>query len=97
MADPVMPEKMRVIAGAMGIELSGSETGKQLGELVAEAIRELMRAVGLKSLAAMGFSREDVVSFVPDVVSNHLSSFCPVKVTEDVAGKLLADIYDSYQ
>jgi alcohol dehydrogenase len=94
---PVVPEKMRVIAAAMGIPLTGRETGKQLGELVAEAIRELMRAVDLRSLKAMGFKREDVVSFVPDVVSNHLSSYSPVKVTEDVAYKLLADIYDSYQ
>ena len=94
---PVMPEKMRVIADAMGIGLTGKESGKQLGELVADKIRELMRAVDLKSLGAMGFSREDVVSLVPDVVSNHLSSYCPVKVTDEVAGKVLADIYDSYQ
>ena len=94
---PVMPEKMRVIAAAMGAELTGGESGKELGELVADKIRELMRAIELKSLKAMGYSREEVVSFVPDVVSNHLSSFCPVKITEDVARKLLEDIYDSYQ
>ncbi len=94
---PVMPEKMKIIAEAMGIDLTGEETGKELGELVAGKIRELMRAVELKSLKEMGFSREDVLSFVPDVVSNHLSEFCPVKITEDVAYKVLADIYDSYQ
>jgi 1,3-propanediol dehydrogenase len=94
---PVMPEKMRVIADALGIGLTGEETGKELGELVAEKIRELMRAVELKSLKAMGFSREEVLSLVPDVVSNHLASYCPVKVTDDVAYGVLADIYDSYQ
>ncbi len=94
---PVVPEKMRIIAAAMGIGLDGSESGAALGALVAEKIRELMRAVELKSLKAMGFSREDVLSFVPDVVSNHLSGYCPVKITEDVARSVLADIYDSYQ
>ncbi len=94
---PAVPDKMRVIAAAMGIELSGGETGRQLGELVAEAVRGLMRAVGIKPLGEMGFRREDVVSLVPDVVSNHLSSYSPVKVTDEVAYKLLADIYDSYQ
>ena len=94
---PAMPEKMCVIASALGIPLSGSETGEQLGAMVADKIRELMRAVGIKSLKEMGFSREDVLSFVPDVVSNHLSTYCPVQITEDKAREILADIYDSYQ
>ena len=94
---PAVPEKMAVIADALGINLSGKETGAQLGDLVAGKMRELMHAVGLKSLKEMGFKREDVLSFVPDVVSNHLSSYSPVEITEDVAREVLADIYDSYQ
>lgn len=94
---PAVPEKMAVIADALGVNLIGNETGAQLGDLVAGKMRQLMRAVGLKSLKEMGFKREDVLSFVPDVVSNHLSSYCPVQITEDVARDVLADIYDSYQ
>ncbi|NLA87853.1 MAG: iron-containing alcohol dehydrogenase [Clostridiales bacterium] len=94
---PAVPEKMAVIADALGIKLSGNETGEQLGDLVADKIRELMRTVGVKSLKEMGFKREDVLSFVPDVVSNHLSTYCPVEITEDVAREILADIYDGYQ
>ncbi len=48
---PAVPDKMRVIASAMGIALDGGETGRQLGELVAEAVRGLMRAVDIKPLA----------------------------------------------
>ncbi len=94
---PAVPEKMAAIADAMGIKLSGKETGNELGDLVAGKIRELMRTVGVKSLKEMGFKREDVLSFVPDVVSNHLSSYCPVEITEDIARECLADIYDGYQ
>lgn len=94
---PVVPEKMRIIANALGIKLTGGESGKELGRLTADKIRDMMRAVGIKSLKAMGFERDKVLSLVPDVVSNHLSGYCPVKITEETAYKVLVDIYDSYQ
>jgi len=94
---PAVPEKMQTIADALGVKLTGKETGEQLGDLVAGKIRELMRAVGLKSLKEMGFKREDVLSFVPDVVSSHLCNHCPVKIDDAKAKEVLADIYDSYQ
>jgi alcohol dehydrogenase len=94
---PVMPEKMRVIANAFGTALSGKESGEELGWLVADKIRGIMRAIQLKSLKEMGFRREDVLSLFPDILANHLSDFCPVKITENVANKILADIYDDYQ
>ena len=94
---PAIPEKMRVIAAAFGITLTGAETGEELGQLVADKIREIMRAVGIKSLKELGFKREDMLSFVPDVVGSHLSTYCPVKVDDAKALEILADIYDSYQ
>lgn len=94
---PAMPEKMRVIAGALGIALTGGETGAELGQLVANKLHSIMRSVHMKSLKELGYDRETVLSFVPDIVSNHLSEFCPVKITEEVAYQVLADIYDSYQ
>ncbi len=94
---PAVPEKLRVIAAAFGLTLSGSESGEQLGILVSGKIYEIMRAVNIKSLKELGFKREVVLSFVPDVVSSHLSSYCPVQITESVAQGILADIYDSYQ
>ena len=93
---PVIPDRMRVIAGAMELPLSGEESGEQLGKVVADAIRGIMRETGIKSLKEMGYSRETVISFVPDVMENHLSSFCPVRIDEKTAGGLLAAVYDNY-
>ncbi|NLM83844.1 MAG: iron-containing alcohol dehydrogenase, partial [Clostridiales bacterium] len=58
--------------------------------------RELMRQIDLKPLSQLGCKREDVLALAPDVVANHLSSYCPVPVTEDVARDLLAEVYDAY-
>ena len=93
---PAVPERMRIIANAMGLPLSGGETGEQLGKIVADGIRDIMRISGIKSLNEMGYSRDKVLSLVPDIMANHLSSYCPVTVDEKTAAKLLAAVYDSY-
>jgi len=93
---PAVPERIRTIAKAMGLALTGNETPEQLGLIVADGIRALMRKVGVKSLKEMGFEREKIMSFVPDILSNHLSTLCPVKIDEEAATKLLAGVYDNY-
>jgi len=94
---PAVPERISVIAKAMGLPLTGKETGEELGKIVADGIRELMRKVGIKSLKEMGFEREKVLSFAPEVTANHLSTLGPVKIDEATATKLLAEVYDDYQ
>ncbi|MDR0489921.1 MAG: iron-containing alcohol dehydrogenase [Oscillospiraceae bacterium] len=94
---PAVPDRLRVIADAMRLPLAGGETGEQLGRLVADGLRSLMRSLKIPSLRTLGHTREQVLSFVPDVVANHLSHFCPVEVTEDVARDTLASVYDTYQ
>jgi alcohol dehydrogenase class IV len=94
---PVMPETARVIADALGAPVKGNESGEQLGDLIADAIRGLMRKVEIKSLKEYGYSREQIISLAADVTSNHLSDFCPVKITGDVSKALLERVYDTYQ
>lgn len=93
---PAMEKHMRVIAAAMGIDLTGNESGEEVGRLVAEDIRAMMRAMNMKSLKEMGFTRQQVIDLAQHVVNNHLSSYCPVEVTEKRAAELLARVYDSY-
>ena len=94
---PAEPEKMAIIANAMGIEVSGNETGIELGDKIADFIYGLMEKMELISLKKIGATREGVIALAQEVVDNHLSSYCPVKITLEVAQKLLADMYDNYQ
>ncbi|MDR2356874.1 MAG: iron-containing alcohol dehydrogenase [Oscillospiraceae bacterium] len=93
---PVVPERMRVIARAMELPLTGRESGEALGKLTADALRGMMREMDMKSLAALGISRAETTALARDVVENHLSEYCPVDVTYDVAERLLGNIYDTY-
>ncbi|NMA38283.1 MAG: iron-containing alcohol dehydrogenase [Papillibacter sp.] len=93
---PVMPEKLKLIAEAMGLPLKGGETGEELGKLVADGIRKLMRSMEVKSLKELGFDRARVLACANEVAESHLSRFCPVDITPQVAETLLARIYDNY-
>jgi alcohol dehydrogenase class IV len=94
---PAVPEKMKLVAQALNIQLKGDESGEQLGKMVAEEICNMMRRMNLKSLKERGYKREDVVSLAPKVIANHLTDFCPVKVTLEVAQHMMERVYDMYQ
>jgi len=94
---PVMPDTAKVIATALGATLSGEESGEKLGEIIADLIRGIMRKVEIKSLKEAGYTREQVLALAHDVTTNHLSDFCPVKITDEVSTALLERVYDTYQ
>jgi 1,3-propanediol dehydrogenase len=92
---PALPETSAIIAKAMGASLTGNESGAELGTIIADAVRELMRKTGIKPLSAIA-KRDDVIELAKDAADNHLSSFCPVEVTTEVAAAMLAKVYDNY-
>lgn len=94
---PVVPEKMAIIAKAMGLDVKGTETGEELGEMVSGFIYGLMRQMNFVSLKSMGITREQVIAVAQEVVDSHLSSYCPVTLTLEKAQDMLGKIYDNYQ
>ncbi|MCL2227153.1 MAG: iron-containing alcohol dehydrogenase [Oscillospiraceae bacterium] len=94
---PAVPERIKRIARAMELKNTGNEPPEKLGRIVADAILAMMRNMEMPSLKALGHSREQVLELWPDVASNHLAGYSPIKVTDDVARQLLSNVYDSYQ
>jgi len=94
---PAVPDKIKLVAQALNLNLSGNETGEELGKMVAAEICAMMRRMGLQSLKERGCKREDVVALAPRVIANHLTDFCPVKVTLEVAEHMMERVYDMYQ
>ena len=94
---PVVPDKIRLIGEAMGLTFSGGETPAQLGEAVAQAVRDLMRQCGIKSPREMGFTREQVVSGAPLAFESGLRFNCPAEITLEMSRTAMEGIYDHYQ
>ena len=92
-----VPEIMREIAEAMELPLTGNESGKELGEMCAAKCREIMRETNLPSIKALGHSREEMLTVANEGATSHLSSFCPIQVTREVAEQFALAVYDNYQ
>ncbi|MBQ8975572.1 MAG: iron-containing alcohol dehydrogenase [Oscillospiraceae bacterium] len=94
---PAVPDKIKLVAQALNLTLKGDESGEQVGKMVAQEICSMMRRMKLKSLKERGCKREDVIALAPRVIANHLTDFCPVKVTLEVAQHMMERVYDMYQ
>jgi alcohol dehydrogenase class IV len=93
----ILPDKLRLIAEAMGVAFKDGASDEEAGEQTADAVRALMREVGLKSLKAQGFERDTVLNTAESVVNGVLAFNCPVAVDMPMARKLLAIMYDRYE
>lgn len=94
---PVVPEKVKIIGAAMGAAYDGSEDPAALGKKAADAVRELMKAVDIQSMAEMGFSREAALNAADGAMESGLRFNCPVEVTPEIAGQVMGNIFDNYR
>lgn len=58
------PEKIKKIGEAMGIEVK-SEDPEEIGKIVADAVRELVREVKIPTFKELGLTREQVLELAP--------------------------------
>ena len=94
----VIPEKTVKIARALGVDIPPHTDGTDAGHMAADKVRELMRAVGIKSLKEQGFSREEVLACAEGAVNKNWFVICALKkVTVEVMRKELGKMYDNYQ
>ena len=94
---PANPEKVRVVGEAIGLSFTGNETPEEIGDKVADAIRAHIRNIGIPSLSAQGFSREDVVACAELVMNEGMIGFCPREVTVEAVKEVIGAMYDNYK
>ncbi|MDR0434011.1 MAG: iron-containing alcohol dehydrogenase [Gracilibacteraceae bacterium] len=95
-ADAV-PERVRNIAAAMGIPLSPYATDREVGKLVADAIRVFMRRLDIASIRGLGFSKEETVNCSDLIVLDVCFPIIPKPTTEQDVKEFLGRVYDTYQ
>lgn len=94
---PAVPDVMAEIAIAMDMPVTGSESGEELGRMVAKRIRDIMHETGIPTIASLGYTREDMCKVAEETESSHISTFCPIPVTKEIARNFCYSIYDNYQ
>jgi hydroxyacid-oxoacid transhydrogenase len=75
---PVRPERHLEAARLMGVDVSGAQL-EEAGEILAQAVIELMRKTGIPNgLSAVGFAETDVDKLVEGTLPQHrVTKLCP--------------------
>lgn len=96
-AADVIPDRVKKIAAALGLEVSEDISGEKAAALAAEKIRSLMRAVGIRSLKEQGISREEAVACAKGAVEKNWFVICALKPIDIPAmEQLIGQMYDNY-
>ena len=94
---PAVPDKVKLIGEALGVQFECGDCSGIIGDKTAAAIRDLMKACGIPSIADKGFSREAAVEAAAIAWESPLRFACPVEVKEEALPAMFAAIYDNYQ
>nr|WP_092072120.1 iron-containing alcohol dehydrogenase [Dendrosporobacter quercicolus]NSL48664.1 iron-containing alcohol dehydrogenase [Dendrosporobacter quercicolus DSM 1736]SDM36927.1 Alcohol dehydrogenase, class IV [Dendrosporobacter quercicolus] len=89
--------KVKIVGDAMGIRFSGQESSQEVGELVAQGIREFAKQFNIKSFAALGIAREELLAVTPLVFNDACYNFVPKELTNAEVKGILGNIYDNYK
>ena len=94
---PNAADQVKMVGEAMGLSFCGCESAEEIGEKVAEAIRNLMRTIGIESPASRGYTREEMLECTEVGFASGLRFNCPTLVTEENTRELYGKIWDNYQ
>ncbi len=92
---PVIPEKVRLVAESMGADAPAGATPEEIGELAADAIRKLCRAVDIPTFKSLVKSREEVMANLVQLYGKpEFLLFSPRPISLEEARQFIANAYD---
>ena len=93
-----VPDKVKIVGEAAGAKFEGGETPDEIGKKTADAIRALMRRVGIKTPKESGMAREDFIECAKMAmeIDYGLRLNCPFEPTLENVSEIYARSYDNY-
>jgi len=91
-ADAV-PDKVRVIGKAMGLNIRDGISGQELGKEVADAIRALNGRIGIPTKKDLNLDKSSLDNVAADVLKDDTAAFIPKEVTVDTVKGMLHNAF----
>ncbi len=88
-----LPDKVKVVGKAMGVDVEGKAPA-ELGKTVGDAIRNLVKELGIETLKEVGVKKESLKDVVPLVFQDDCYIFMPNEITEE---QVLQRLNNAYQ
>ncbi|MBM7542324.1 iron-containing alcohol dehydrogenase [Amphibacillus cookii] len=92
----VRPDKVQLIGEAMGLSFKGTEGDDEIGEIVAGAIRELIKNIGIPSIKDLGISKDELVTLARKVTEDACFQYVPREPSKEELTGILETIYECY-
>lgn len=89
----IMPDRVRAVGRAIGLELSDNLSDEQTGAAVADAIRRLIKEMDLPSLKDLGIQESGLKRIAEDTPGDVCAVFIPKKTTPEEVLTLLKKEY----
>lgn len=90
---PVVPDKLRIVAEAMGVTISANASAEEIGEALCDAIRKLYWEVNLPPMRTFVPSKVDMLENADSLFEG--TSFSPRPLTKDAAIEIVVKSYDN--
>ena len=90
----ILPDRLKIVAECIGLELPGDISNEELGKTVKAAIQKFMKECGLKSLKELGYKKEEVMALVPVVTSDVAIAYVPQGLPLSKFASMLDEAYD---
>jgi len=92
-----VPDRVKTVADALGLSYADDISNDELGDIVADAMRDFMRKLEVRSIKDYGFTREDTISISGMVMEDNCFPFIPSPLNEGAVKDFLGRVYDTYQ
>lgn len=89
----VLPEKVRTVSKAMGLNLDSELPIEQVGIMVSDAISDLNKKIGIPTLKELNISEGDLPAIAEETLEDPCANFAPKKATVDDILRLLRKVY----
>jgi len=77
-----VPDRVKRVGIAMGLDVSGDLSSREIGKKVSQAIRELNREIGLKTLKAHKIDESSLSDAAKMVLTDDIAGFSPKKAND---------------
>lgn len=92
-----VPDKVKLVGEALGIEFAEDETPEQIGKKVADKVRELMKACRVKGMKDFGYDRDIIINEGGAyIMKAPITGNSPYEMTLEDAKWLMQSAYDDY-
>ncbi|QSX08168.1 iron-containing alcohol dehydrogenase [Alkalibacter rhizosphaerae] len=95
-AASIVPERVKIVGEAMGIEYEDDMIPQRIGEKTAQAIRDFLRRLEVPSLKEEGLDRAELIGIADMVLTDPTYHFVPKQLTKKEVEVILGKVYDNY-